>query len=152
MRSSFSQPAQQRPGKAPWPISKGGCLCGQVRYSADAEPAFVGLCHCTDCQTFTGSAFATVIGIPSAALAVTGTLKTFTKQGDSGKSIHRHFCPECGCGIMDDADVMPGMTMLSAGTLDDRSEIRPAVQIYCDSAQPWVELGGEMQSFPGMPG
>jgi hypothetical protein len=30
--------------------------------------------------------------------------------------------------------------------------VKPAMQIYCDSAQPWVHLGGEMQQFPKMPG
>ena len=43
------------------PTITGGCLCGKIRYRADAEPAFVGLCHCRDCQKFTGSAFAAVI-------------------------------------------------------------------------------------------
>ena len=28
---------------------EGGCLCGKVRDSADAEPAFVGVCHCKNC-------------------------------------------------------------------------------------------------------
>jgi hypothetical protein len=40
---------------------EGGCLCGRVRYSAEAEPTFAGVCHCTDCQKFSGSAFATVL-------------------------------------------------------------------------------------------
>ncbi len=42
------------------PQIAGGCLCGKVRYSANTEPAFVGVCHCKDCQKFTGSAFAVV--------------------------------------------------------------------------------------------
>ena len=100
---------------------EGGCLCGKVRYSADTEPVFVGVCHCTDCQRFTGSAFATVIGVPAPALNVTGELKTFTKPGDTGKPIHRRFCSECGSGIMDEADALSGIVMLNAGTLDDRS-------------------------------
>ena len=87
---------------------EGGCLCGKVRYSADTEPVFVGVCHCTDCQHFTGSAFATVLGLPAPALKVTGTLKTFTKSGDTGKSMHRRFCPECGSGITDEGDVAAG--------------------------------------------
>ena len=28
---------------------EGGCLCGKVRYSTEAEPAFVGVCHCQNC-------------------------------------------------------------------------------------------------------
>lgn len=130
---------------------EGGCLCGRVRYSADAEPAFAGVCHCTDCQKFSGSAFATVVGVPASALKVAGALKTFTKAGDSGQSMHRRFCPECGSGVMDEADALPGIVMLNAGTLDDRSWVKPLSQVYCDSAQPWVQLGGEMKHFGKMP-
>jgi hypothetical protein len=130
---------------------EGGCLCGQVRYSSDAEPVFVGICHCTDCQKFSGSAFATVVALPAAALKVAGTLKTFTKPGDSGKPMHRRFCPECGSSILDEADALPGMVMVDAGTLDDPSWVRPQSQIYCGSAQPWVQLGGEIKRFAKVP-
>jgi hypothetical protein len=130
---------------------EGGCLCGQVRYTADSEPAFVGVCHCVDCQRFSGSAFSTVVGIPGPTLKLTGVVKTFTKAGDSGKAIHRRFCPQCGSGIVEEADALPDVVMLSAGTLDNRSWVKPASQIYCDSAQPWVQLGGEMQLFAKMP-
>lgn len=130
---------------------EGGCLCGRVRYSADAEPAFVSVCHCTDCQKFSGSAFATVVGVPASALRVTGTLKTFTKVGDSGKPIHRCFCPECGCGVTEKADALPAVVMICVGTLDDRRWVKPVSQIYCDSAQPWVKLGRELRRFAKTP-
>jgi hypothetical protein len=130
---------------------EGGCLCGKVRYSADTEPVFIGVCHCTDCQRFTGSAFATVMGLPAAALKTTGTLKTFTKAGDTGKSMHRRFCPECGSSVIDEGDALPGVVMVSVGTLDDRSWVKPQSEVYCDSAQPWVQLGGEQRRFGRMP-
>lgn len=130
----------------------GGCLCGKVRYSADIDPAFVGICHCGDCQKFTGSAFAVVIGVPKPALSVQGQVTRYSKSGDTGKSIERQFCPTCGSSIADEADALPGIVMLTSGTLDDASWVKPAMQIYCDSAQPWVNLGGEMKSFPKMPG
>lgn len=131
---------------------EGRCLCGNVHYSTDAEPTFAGVCHCGDCQRFTGSAFSTVIAVPSAALKLTGALKTFSKRGDSGKLIHRRFCPECGSGIMDEADALPGVAMINAGTLDDRSWVAPKSEIYCDSAQPWVRLGGDLKRFAKTPG
>jgi hypothetical protein len=134
------------------PQIAGGCLCGKVRYSASGDPAFVGVCHCADCQKFTGSAFAIIVGVPKPALKLEGNLGRYTKAGDSGKSIHRTFCPECGSSIADEADALPDMVMLSAGTLDDPGWVKPAMQIFCDSAQPWVHLGGEMQRFPRMPG
>lgn len=131
---------------------EGGCLCGKVRYTADTEPGFVGVCHCADCQRFTGSAFSTVIAFPASELKVKGALKTFTKAGDTGNLIHRRFCPECGSGIVDEAAALPGMVMINAGTLDDHSWVKPQSEVYCASAQSWVSLGGGFKRFAKMPG
>ena len=43
------------------------------------------------------------------------------------------------------------MSIVRAGTLDDTSWLKPTMEIFCDSQQPWVELGGGMQRFPKMP-
>ena len=134
------------------PNITGGCLCGAVRYSASGEPRFTGLCHCTDCQKFTGSAFAVVVGVPASAVSITGKLGSFTKNGDSGKPMERRFCPQCGSAIVDVASAMPEIMMIAAGTLDDPSWLKPRSQIFCDSAQPWVDLQGDMKAFPRMPG
>jgi hypothetical protein len=134
------------------PAITGGCLCGKVRYSADTEPTFVGLCHCHDCQKFTGSAFAVVIALPKSAVTVTGGLRGFTKLGDSGKPIERRFCPECGASVIEEAKAMPGVVMIAAGTLDDQTWVKPTTQIYCASVQPWVQLAGEMKTFDRVPG
>ena len=130
---------------------EGGCLCGKVRYSAEADPAFVGVCHCKNCQRFSGSAFASVVALPKPALKLQGELKTFTDRGDSGKAMSRRFCPECGSSVVDEAEAMPNMVMVLIGTLDDASWVKPTMEIYLDSAQPWVRLGGERQRFAKMP-
>ncbi len=134
------------------PEIKGSCRCGGVTYESSADPVFSGICHCHNCQKQTGSAFAAVIAVPAPSLTVTGITKRFDSTGDTGQGTHRDFCPECGSTIKSEADVMPGIVMLQVGTLDDPNWIRPSMQIYCDSAQPWVSLGGEIQSFPKMPG
>lgn len=134
------------------PELSGGCLCGKVRFTASAEPAFVGVCHCRNCQRSSGSAFAVVLGVQADAVSMQGELTTYTDTGDSGKSLLRRFCPECGSSISSEVELMPGMIMLKAGTLDDPSAVKPVMQIYCDSAMPWVSLGAEMKSFPKMPG
>jgi hypothetical protein len=74
----------------------GGCLCGQVRYSANADPGFVGVCHCEHCQKQTGTAFAVLVGIPKSAISIQGRLKAFHDKGDSSQPVDRSFCPECG--------------------------------------------------------
>jgi len=130
----------------------GGCLCGKVRYSTDVDPVFTGVCHCRNCQKASGSAFAIVVAVPQPALTVQGELKTYEDKGDSGQPMYRRFCPECGSTVLDEAGAMPGVLMIQAGTLDDPELVKPAMQIYCDSAQPWVSLGGDWQRFAKMPG
>jgi hypothetical protein len=63
----------------------------------------------------------------------------------------RRFCPECGSSVVDEAEAMANMVMILIGTLDDASWVKPTMEIYLDSAQPWVSLGGERQRFAKMP-
>jgi hypothetical protein len=68
------------PGRR-WEIEmeiKRGCLCGAVRYTAEADPTSASVCHCRDCQKFTGTAFATLVRVPKEAVTIEGTLKTFS--------------------------------------------------------------------------
>jgi hypothetical protein len=41
----------------------GSCHYGAIKYEADIDPAQVCICHCTGCQTLSGSAFRTVAGM-----------------------------------------------------------------------------------------
>jgi hypothetical protein len=104
---------------------KGGCLCGAVRYTAEADPTSVTVCHCRDCQKFTGSAFAALVRVTKEALTIEGTLKTFSSIGGSGNPILRHFCPECGSSIAEEPGTRPGMIILNVGTFDDPSVAKP---------------------------
>jgi hypothetical protein len=129
----------------------GGCLCGRVRYTVTGEPAFSGLCHCRNCQHYTGSAFEALIAFPAASVSVQGELKTYDDTGDSGQPVHRRFCPNCGSGVVNEVDVLPGVMIVLAGTLDDPAAFKPTMDVYWSRAQPWVHTSGERTRFPGMP-
>ena len=129
----------------------GGCLCGRVRYTVTGEPAFSGLCHCRNCQRYTGSAFEALIALPAASVSVQGELRTYHDTGDSGQPVHRRFCPNCGSGVVNEVDVLPGVTIVLAGTLDDPAAFKPTMDVYWSSAQPWVHTSSERTRFPKMP-
>ena len=130
---------------------EGGCLCGKVRYAADIDPIFVGVCHCKNCQKHTGTAFSTVVALPTPALSMTGAPKAYEDRGDTGLVLRRSFCPDCGSSLVDEAEAMPGVSMILTGSLDDSSWVQPTMEIYTDSAQPWVALGGDRPRFGKMP-
>jgi hypothetical protein len=129
----------------------GGCLCGQLHYAANTEPVFSAVCHCKTCQKQSGTAFNIVIAVPQPAVSIQGSLKTYTRTGDSGQQVVNRFCPDCGSTVVIEPAALPATTIIPAGTLDDTSWLKPTMEIYCDDAQSWVQLGGGgMQRFPKM--
>jgi hypothetical protein len=128
----------------------GGCLCRRVRWEATGEPAFSGTCHCRNCQRYTGSAFNAFAVFPADNVKVTGELRTYDDQSDSGQPVHRRFCPNCGSGVASELALLPGMTVLLAGGFDDPSQFTPGMELFLSSAQPWLQAGGERKRFDKM--
>ena len=117
---------------------EGGCLCGAVRYVLKADPLMTAVCHCTHCQRQSGGVFSTNLAIPETAFVQTGETKIFTDKGDSGQAVWRHFCGSCGSPIRSMVEVMPGLVLVKAGTLDDMSGLKPGIEVYTDHAAAWV--------------
>jgi hypothetical protein len=113
----------------------GGCLCGKQRYTVSGEPEMVGLCHCSDCQKETASAFSIIVSFPKDSFRLEGELRTHTTIGESGGKVNRSFCADCGSTIISVCDILPGRVLVKAGTFDDTSWITPSFNLYCDSAQ-----------------
>ena len=129
----------------------GGCLCGAVRFTANAEPMFTGNCHCKDCQRSTGGPFTPAMFFPADAVTVTGSTNSFRSLADSGKYIDRCFCPTCGSQLFSKLEMLPGMLGLKAGTLDDSSLYQPAVDIYVASASHWDHMNPALPKFDKSP-
>jgi hypothetical protein len=129
----------------------GGCLCGQIRYECSAEPVFGGNCHCRDCQKTSGSAYSPVIFVPSSAVKISGDVKYFESDGDSGHSVSRGFCPNCGSQLFGRPEMAPGMMGIRAGSLDDPTWFNPVMDIYTASAQPWDFMNPDLQKFAQLP-
>ena len=118
----------------------GGCLCGQIRYTLSAEPKVCVTCHCKNCQRQAGTALSVIIGVPEDAVEITGQVKTYNDTGDSGASVRRQFCGDCGSPVFTRLE-QPGMLFIKAGSLDDTSGLKPAFHCYTKSKQDWVPLG-----------
>lgn len=130
----------------------GGCQCGAIRYRVSAEPVRVSLCHCSQCQRQTGSAFSMAMIVPDAAFALLrGQLKTWTRSSDAGRPVVCNFCPDCGTRITHQAEVYRGYTNVRPGTLDDRSWLKPTISIWNSQKQPWVVLPDGMYQHDHQP-
>ena len=75
---------------------EGGCACGAVRYRLGREPMFVHCCHCTSCQTETGSAFAINALIEADQVeTLKGAPEPVMTPSESGRGQQVWRCPEC---------------------------------------------------------
>jgi len=119
----------------------GACACGAIRIEAEADPEKSQACHCTDCQTATGTAFRVSLPVAGATLKVSGKPATYVKTtAESGRPRVQAFCGQCGTPLYSTSvgkGVQPFYT-LRVGILRQRGQLAPRRQIWWRSAQPWV--------------
>lgn len=132
----------------------GSCHCGAVTYEADLNPEKVGICHCTDCQSLSASAFRTIAFVDGPALKLTGERpREYIKRADSGNDRVQAFCGTCGSGIYSTTtDPNPPVYSLRVGTMDARRDLAPQFEIWCRSALPWLDQLAGTEKHDGNPG
>jgi hypothetical protein len=125
---------------------EGQCHCGQIAFAAEIDPDTVGICHCTDCQTLTGSAYRVTVQAPAGTFVLrSGTPKTYIKVAASGNKRAHGFCPNCGTPIYATDLHEPRAYGIRVGTLKQRSELLPRRQIWYRSALAWAT---DLQDIP----
>jgi hypothetical protein len=79
-------------------IIDGACHCGYIRVEGDADPEKTTVCHCTDCQVGTGSAFRVNVPVPGATFRITGQPATYLKTtAESGNPAGVLSACSCSC-------------------------------------------------------
>lgn len=120
---------------------EGACNCGAIRIEGEVDPGTVSVCHCTDCQTSSGSAFRVSVPVKGDVFKVSGKPTIYIKTtADSGNPRAQAFCPTCGASLY---STTPGegqqpMYIVRVGMLKQRDQLMPARQIWFRSARDWV--------------
>jgi len=129
------------------------CACGKLRVNVVGEPAFVGICNCTQCQRRTGAAFAVGAFFPKRQIsAIEGTHKAFPRSSDAGRNLEYHFCPECGSTVFWNLDAAPELTAVAVGCFTDPTFPAPTRAIWAEHKLQWVEFPSGMAVARGQPG
>jgi hypothetical protein len=117
----------------------GRCHCGQIRYEAEIDADKVSVCHCTDCQTLTGTAYRVSAPASAASLVfLAGVPKIYIKTADSGNQRAQAFCADCGTPIYSADAKEPQIFFLRVGTMSQRAALPAKRQIWYRSALAWV--------------
>lgn len=123
----------------------GRCHCGFVSYEAEIDPAEVEICHCTDCQTLTGTAFRVSVSTAATNLRVlAGQPTIYVRVAESGNRRAQAFCPRCGTPLWSTQAADPTSYTLRVGALKQRDSLPPQRQYWTRSAQHWIDAVGEL--------
>jgi hypothetical protein len=131
----------------------GGCHCGSIRFEAEVDPAKVVICHCTDCQTLSGTAFRTVVPTKEGTFRlISGAPKVYVKTGESGNKREQTFCPNCGTPIYS-GPVGEGAKVVSlrVGATRQRDDLIPSEQFWFRSSQAWLQQLPKIQKREKQP-
>ena len=104
----------------------GGCLCGDVRFTATGEPKRVGICHCFDCRKHHGALFHSSAIFDESAVTVEGETRDYAG---------RHFCPRCGSSVFgrsgDEVEI-------NLGSLDEIDRFQPTYELWTIRREGWL--------------
>jgi hypothetical protein len=125
----------------------GGCHCGAIAYEAEIDPDKVSICHCTDCQKITGTAFRVTVFAPESDFRILrGLPKEYLRTAESGNRRANGFCPDCGSQLYaTSAGDGPKVYGIRLGTSRQFAELPPKRQTWHRSAMPWLP------GFEGIP-
>ena len=130
----------------------GSCLCGAIRYEIDVPVSELRACHCVHCQKTSGAAGSVNAVVPLSAFHITrGKPKRYEAHADSGRTLYRHFCDDCGSPIYSQRANNTEFVAVRAGTLDDAPPMKITTSIWTKSARPWAHVEPASRQFPAQP-
>lgn len=96
----------------------GGCLCGAVRYGAQAAQEGVVACHCSQCRRWSGHVWAS-IEVTGLRIEGEDSLRWFRSSAEA----ERGFCATCGSSLFFRA-LDSGLPEVAGGSLDAPTGLR----------------------------
>lgn len=119
---------------------EGGCRCGRVRWRIECEqPPRTYACHCSDCQTWSGSAFSQQAIVARERFECVGDVGQFDLPSADGQRTSIQFaCPTCFTRLYNTNSARPGLVVIRAGTFDASHELTIVAHIWTKRKQPWL--------------
>lgn len=128
------------------PSHEGGCLCGAIRYRADAEAVARTHCHCRSCRLAAGApSLAWAVFRIEAFRFITGEPTRYR----SSPGVTRAFCDRCGTTLTWQADDEAQTIDVATATLDEADAFAPTREIWVAEKLEWDALDPTLPHYPG---
>lgn len=125
--------------------TRGGCLCGEVRFAASGESMHPTLCHCESCRRSSGAPAVAWTTFARGGFRFTEGTPT---EHRSSPGVTRTFCSRCGSALTYARDELPDEIDVVVAALDEPADAPPADETWCDDRLPWMDRVGTLPRFP----
>ena len=132
-------------------FATGQCLCGKVKYTISSEPRVMSQCHCDDCRKSTGTGHASNAFFKEKDVHINGATSSYESVADSGSTITRYFCPQCGSLLFGTLSGVKNVIAVAVGTVDDSSWFKPSAIVYNKRKPQWDFMDKSIPTFEEMP-
>ncbi len=126
------------------------CDCGELELIVSSPPVVQLVCHCRDCQTFSGQKFVEAAFFKKESCQVKGHTKAETLDGGTGAGKVHHSCSCCGTPLYVQVGAVNGAVAILATRLSP-FEFEAEAHIWTSHKADSVTLPGEMPQSPGPP-
>lgn len=124
----------------------GSCLCEKVSFESKNYFHQFHLCHCSQCQKITGSAYASNLFTAPNNIDWLSGFELVKRFDAPGRSISKAFCSECGSGVPYLSSSGKAL-VIPAGCLNGNPDIEPQDNIFCSEKVDWYEKAVSARAF-----
>ena len=122
------------------------CACGAVAVRLAGKVLSMFLCACEDCQRATGTGHSAIILARPDAVTITGPARSFARPANSGATMTRSFCPDCGTPLLGRSSRAAELVMLPAGLFGAQAAdwFAPSQMIFARSHRDWDSIADDL--------
>lgn len=130
---------------------RGACRCGQLNYSVEAKPLYMGYCHCKACQKRNSAPCVGLFLAEKKDVVIEGSSLSYKASGGSGAPIIEHRCETCGDAVYCDLKVLDGVIVFLASTLEQPKDFVPEGHLWVSSRDPRFTIEDDLDQQSGPP-
>ena len=125
----------------------GNCNCGAVSFEINQDDIkTIVNCHCNLCRKMNGAAFSTYVAVLDSGFKLRQGTNNIQKHQVSINA-YKHFCSICGTPIYNKSHKYNGTTIVHFGALNNTAELKPLINIYCESKLSWLDKIFALENF-----
>jgi len=81
-------------------------------------------------------------------VTIEGSSKVFEREGQEGRKVRFHFCPNCGTSLYWEADIRPGWCVVAVGAFAEPDFPPPSISIFEETQHQWTQLPEGIKHSP----